>query len=76
MAKLRVREVAESKGIRNAQELADATGLNYATAWRLWNNPQYNVKVQLLGKVSDALGCSIRDLLENGPKVEALGFVA
>lgn len=64
MARLRVREVAEAKGLDIAK-LSRRADLAYKTVWQLWNDPDKDVSIKTLGKLADALGVPINDLIDS-----------
>jgi DNA-binding Xre family transcriptional regulator len=53
--RLTVREVAESKGIKNPFALSQATGIYYAAAHKLWQGNQELIGLSTLTKLCDAL---------------------
>lgn len=67
MVRLRVREVAEGRGVRDATDLARRTGVAYATAYRLWQGDvggkeNRSVGILTLHRVARALGVSMGEL--------------
>lgn len=64
MARLRVREVAQEKGLDIAK-LSRRADLAYKTVWQLWNDPDKDVSIKTLGKLADALGVPINDLIDS-----------
>jgi DNA-binding Xre family transcriptional regulator len=63
MARVRIREIAESKGL-DVAKLSRRADLAYGTVWQLWNDPDRDVSFKTLGKIADALGVRITDLIE------------
>lgn len=67
--KLRVREVAEAQGIRDAAGLSRRANIAYATAHRLWNDDAGSdakgVGVLVLYRVARALNVRIAELLDD-----------
>lgn len=66
--KLRVKAIAESKGIENAAQLSRRADIAYATATRLFEG-DYAERDRGIGhltlkKVADALGVKVKDLLD------------
>jgi DNA-binding Xre family transcriptional regulator len=55
MMNLIVREVAERAGIRNALELANKTGLHYASIYRIWNGEARMISLDTLDKICTLL---------------------
>jgi transcriptional regulator with XRE-family HTH domain len=67
MIRLRIREVAEEKGVTSAAELARRTGLAFATANSLWKDElttdnKRSVGLLTLYRVAKALGVKVVDL--------------
>ena len=67
MVRLKIREVAESKGVISASELARRTGVAFATANELWKNQlttdgKRSVGLLTLYRVAQALGVRVVDL--------------
>lgn len=64
MIKLKVREVAESRGISTITELAARCGLAYDTASDFWHGRMKRVDLAVLDRVCKALQCRIEDVFE------------
>lgn len=64
--RLRVRELAEERGITRTQ-LSRRADINYATINHIWNNPGHDVSIKLLEKIAAVLGVDISDLYETLP---------
>lgn len=67
MFKVKVREVAESKGFNTPGRLARESRVSYATVHRLWNEPGKSEEGLTLGvifRLAQALGVSISELVE------------
>lgn len=69
MLRLKVKEVAERHGITDAAKLSRATGIGYATAYRLMQGDltednKRSVGILTLYRVAKALGVRISDLYE------------
>jgi DNA-binding Xre family transcriptional regulator len=58
---LKVREVAESRGVTRTQ-LSRRADVNYATVNAMWTNPKHDVSIKVLEKVSRVLGVDISEL--------------
>jgi transcriptional regulator with XRE-family HTH domain len=68
MFRVKVREVAESKGFRSAGALARQSRVSYATVHRLWNEPdksEENLTLGVLFRLAQTLGVSISELVES-----------
>ncbi len=63
MARVRIREIAESKGL-DVAKLSRRSDLAYGTVWQLWNDPDRDVSIKTLSKIADALGVRVTDLIE------------
>lgn len=57
----RIAEIRQAKGL-SIRQLAEASGVNFANIYKI-ENGKYNVSVDILGKICEALGCRI-DLVE------------
>ena len=57
----RIAEIRQAKGL-SIRKLAEACGVNFANIYKI-ENGKYNVSVDILGKICEALGCRI-DLIE------------
>ena len=67
MLRLRVKEVAESKGF-NKSTLSRKADIPLSTMRRVWNNPYYQVQLETLHKIAQALGVPTAELLEEDPR--------
>ena len=63
--RLRVREVAEGRGFKNARELADAAGIAYPTAYAYWDDTNENVSKKVMAKLCMALGVHVYALVDD-----------
>jgi DNA-binding Xre family transcriptional regulator len=59
--KLRIREVAESKGIKRAA-LARKADITYETLHLLWNDPYRKITLDVAVKLARALDVQVADL--------------
>lgn len=66
MLRLRVKEVAESKGI-SMGKLSRLSDVTYNTIRTLYRNPEGGVNIQTLYRIAKALDVPIADLLEEIP---------
>lgn len=57
----RIAEIRQAKGL-SIRQLAKACGVNFANIYKI-ENGKYNVSIDILGKICEALGCRI-DLIE------------
>jgi DNA-binding Xre family transcriptional regulator len=63
MVRLKVREIAESKGI-NMSKLSRIADVSYNTTQALFHNPQHDVSIYILERIAKALNVKICDLIE------------
>lgn len=68
--RLKVKEIAERVGIRNAAQLRARTGLGMRTVYQLWNEETTLVSLQTLNTLCNALQVGPAMLLEYTPDVE------
>ncbi len=69
MVHLKVREVAESKGI-NMAKLSRMADVSYNTTQALFHDPYHDVSIYILARIAKALKVSICDLIEEKPDEE------
>ena len=67
MIELRVREVAERKGISNPLSLSKESGIAYANCHKIWNNRQKMIGLVTLDRLCETLGCEPGDILVRVP---------
>jgi DNA-binding Xre family transcriptional regulator len=53
--RLKIKEVAMQKGVKNPFALSQKSGLNYAIAYRLWHGEQRRIDLNTLERLCDAL---------------------
>jgi len=68
MIRVAVREVAEKRGIKNANQLKDATGFPPNMASRLWKGSVEKIGISTLDKLCSVLKCHPNDLLRFEPE--------
>jgi len=64
MVRLRVKEVAAQKGLSMAK-LARRADIDYKTVQRIYRDPYREVTTTTLGKLANALGVPVTELLES-----------
>lgn len=64
MIRLRVREVAQSRGITTITELATQAGLAYDTAADFWHARMKRIDLVVLDRVCRTLRCRVEEILE------------
>jgi DNA-binding Xre family transcriptional regulator len=69
MVRLKVREVAEPKGI-NMAKLSRMADVSYNTTQALFHDPYHDVSIYILDRIAKALKVSICDLIEETPGEE------
>lgn len=74
--RLLVREVAEREGIRNALDLAQKTGLHYATVYRLWKGEAKRIDVETIDKLCTLFNVKPGQLFEHIAEPDKLPAVA
>ena len=52
-----IAEIRQAKGL-SIRQLAEASGVNFANIYKI-ENGKYNVSIDILGKICDALDCKI-----------------
>lgn len=62
MAKLRVKEIAESKGI-NQKRLIELSGMTDQLIYRYWHNYTKSVSLDQIERIADALNVEPGDLI-------------
>lgn len=63
MIRLKIKEIAESKGINQGQ-LSRLADVGYSTIRRIFDDPHYSVNFATLEKIAKALGVPATELLE------------
>jgi DNA-binding Xre family transcriptional regulator len=66
MIRLRVKEVAEEKGM-SQRKLSKLTGMDIKNIQRIFRNPYSVVTTDTLDKLADALNVDARELIESIP---------
>jgi DNA-binding Xre family transcriptional regulator len=66
MIRLRVKEVAEEKGM-SQRKLSKLTGMDIKNIQRIFRNPYSVVTTDTLDKLADALSVDARELIESIP---------
>lgn len=69
MARVNIRHLAESKGY-NITSLAEAAGIAYTTAHKLWHGQTIRVDLENLASVARVLKVRTGDLIEDDEPVE------
>ena len=64
MVRLRVKEIAESKGF-NMSQLSRASDVSFNTVKRLWKDPYREVTTTTLERLAKALGVPTSELIED-----------
>jgi DNA-binding Xre family transcriptional regulator len=66
MIRLRVREVAEAKGVSRLR-LSRIADINYKTIQGIWRDPYREISIKTLEKLAKTLGVSSSELIEGVP---------
>lgn len=61
---LKVRQIAEQRGVDNPFALARATGLGYAVCHRMWNSETTLIALETIAKLCDGLKVKPGQLFE------------
>jgi len=62
--KLRIKQLAKSRGIKNAYQLQHAAGLSPSNAAKLFSNKSRLISLETLGRLCSALSCEPSQLFE------------
>ncbi len=63
MVVLKVREIAEKKGITNPLALSQQSGIAYANCYKLWHEQQSRIDLATIDRLCEALDCEPCDLI-------------
>lgn len=66
MIRLKIKEIAESKGINQGQ-LSRLSDVGYTTIRRIFDDPYYSVNMSTLERIAKALGVPATELIEEVP---------
>jgi transcriptional regulator with XRE-family HTH domain len=66
MVRLRVKEIAEKKGM-SMGKLSRVADVSYKTVKRIYDDPRYSPTLFTLGRLAKALGVPTTDLIEDVP---------
>jgi DNA-binding Xre family transcriptional regulator len=72
MTKLKVRELAEARGIPNPLALSKQGGLAYAMCHKLWNDQQTRIDLATIDRLCDLLACSPGELFRRDSPAASL----
>ncbi len=67
MFRLKVREIAESKGY-NMSSLSRASDVSFRTIKRVWKDSHYEVTLSILHRIARTLGVPTGELIEDIPE--------
>ncbi|HEY6329829.1 MAG TPA: helix-turn-helix transcriptional regulator [Blastocatellia bacterium] len=67
MVEIKVREIAEKKGIGNPHQLSTATGLHYSVCHAYWNGNPKQISAKAVNKLCNALGVKPSQIFEYTP---------
>jgi DNA-binding Xre family transcriptional regulator len=68
---VKIREVAQSKGLKTAYSLQKKAKLSPSNAAKLFNNNIVMISIETLGRLCDALDCEPNDLFVRGKPKQA-----
>jgi transcriptional regulator with XRE-family HTH domain len=66
MIRLRVKEVAQAKGV-SMSRLSRISDVNYKTIQQIWRDPFREVSIKTIEKLAKALGVPSHELIEDVP---------
>jgi len=66
MIRLKIKDIAESRGINQGQ-LSRLADVGYSTIRRIFDDPHYSVNFTTLERIAKALGVPAMELLEEVP---------
>ena len=66
MLRLKIKEIAESKGI-NQGKLSRLADVGYSTIRRIFDDPHYSINFSTLERIAKALGVPATELIEDVP---------
>lgn len=69
MMRLRVRELAEARGI-GLSKLSRIADVNYKTVQTIWRDPYHGVNTKTLERIAKALSVPVSELFEDVPDEE------
>lgn len=69
--KLAVKEIAETRGFKNAKQLADAAGIHYKSMYTIWSGEAQLISLDVLGRLCSTLRVQAGLLFEVIPDAEA-----
>ena len=63
MARFRVKQYAEERGLKNPTDLMRTTGISYSLARELWKDTDLNLEIETLRKIAAAFNVTVTDLI-------------
>lgn len=69
MIRLKIKEVAQAKRI-SMGKLSRSADVSYTTIKNIFSDPFYSITTYTLGKIVDALGVSVHDVVEDVSRTE------
>lgn len=66
MVRLRVREIAEQRGM-SMSKLSRISDVNYKTIQQIWRDPYQGINTKTLERIAKALGVATSELIEDVP---------
>lgn len=64
MIKIYIQQIAEKRGIKNANQLKDALAISPTAASRLWKGNFTQIGIVTLDRLCEVLDCKVSDLFE------------
>jgi putative transcriptional regulator len=63
MVELKVKEIAERRGINNPLSLSQESGIAYSNCHKMWNGQQKMISLDTIDRLCEVLNCEPGDLL-------------
>lgn len=63
MYKLRIKEIAQEKGL-NMSQLSRQTGVDFTTIKTMFRNPHYNARIYTIVRIAEGIDVPLCDLFE------------
>jgi DNA-binding Xre family transcriptional regulator len=72
--RLAVKEIAETRGFKNAKQLADAAGIHYKSMYTIWSGDAQLISLEVLGRLCTTLRVQAGLLFEIIPEADVEPF--
>jgi DNA-binding Xre family transcriptional regulator len=71
MMRLKIKDIAQKLGIKNARQLADRSGINVTSCYQIWNGTAKMISFDVLNTLCNVLQAGPALLLEYTPDVDS-----